>query len=278
VAAFFRFSLASSIFLPSILKVYKDKPKVVLNGFYVGVFNSAGYFSQAMALVTSNAANAAFICSMSVVVVPILDLILLPKTATKNNYLQLLPPLLALCGIACLELGGTAGVNSGDLVAVFMPLFFGYAYFKNAALVKDCNGPDEALAFTGSAVLAVAVMSLFWLLGGFVLPSFLEGGIQSVLLNTNVQFEHLTHWPVYLAIAWTGIFTTALTSFGENLAMKTLTAAETTIIFSTEPLWGTAFAWLLLKETIGVNTLAGAACILTACLWSQFLSEKKVTD
>ena len=39
-----------------------------------------------------------------------------------------------------------------------------------------------------------------------------------------------------------GIVTTALTAYGENFAMKFLSASESTVIYSTEPLWGTAFA------------------------------------
>jgi len=76
-------------------------------------------------------------------------------------------------------------------------------------------------------------------------------------------------WHVPAAIAWTGIVTTALTCFGENLAMKKLSAAESTIIYSTEPLWGTAFAAAFLGETVGWNTFVGAALILSACMWSS---------
>ena len=61
--------------------------------------------------------------------------------------------------------------------------------------------------------------------------------------------------------------TTAITTFGENIAMKTLNAAESTVIYSTEPLWGTAFAAVTLGETIGWNTALGALFIITACAW-----------
>ena len=76
-------------------------------------------------------------------------------------------------------------------------------------------------------------------------------------------------WHIIAALLWTGIFTTALTSFGENVAMKELSAAESTVIYSTEPLWGTAFASLVLGESVGWNTFLGAILILSACLWSS---------
>ena len=60
--------------------------------------------------------------------------------------------------------------------------------------------------------------------------------------------------------------TTALTIYVENIALRSLKAAEATVILSTEPLWGAAFASVALGEALGWNTLLGAVFILTACL------------
>jgi len=87
--------------------------------------------------------------------------------------------------------------------------------------------------------------------------------------NIMQQFSHFSDWHVVLAILWTGIVTTALTSFVENKSMKQLSASESTIIYSTEPLWGTAFAAVTLHEAMGWNTAVGALLIMSACLWSS---------
>jgi len=55
----------------------------------------------------------------------------------------------------------------------------------------------------------------------------------------------------------------------ETLALETLSAAETTLIFSTEPLWGTAFAVAVMGEQMGMNAAVGAGLILTACIYSN---------
>jgi len=60
-----------------------------------------------------------------------------------------------------------------------------------------------------------------------------------------------------------------LTEYAENIALQTLKASEATVILSTEPLWGAAFASVTLGETLGWNTLVGAVFILMACLWSR---------
>ena len=71
------------------------------------------------------------------------------------------------------------------------------------------------------------------------------------------------------ALFWTGVVTTALTIYMETVALKTLSAAETTLIFSTEPLWGTAFASVVMGETLGMNAVFGAIMILSGCVVSN---------
>jgi drug/metabolite transporter (DMT)-like permease len=91
----------------------------------------------------------------------------------------------------------------------------------------------------------------------------------NILASLGNQFQSFNDWHVTAAILWTGVVTTALTSFVENFAMKNLSASESTIIYSTEPLWGTAFAAVTLNESIGWNTVLGAILILAACVWSS---------
>ena len=107
VAAVLRFSLAALVFLPSLLKVIKTKPQLVRGGLEVGAYNALGYWTQASALVTTSASTVAFICSLAVIVVPILDTIFPKKSTTKNEawYAPLLPALVATAGVGCLELG-----------------------------------------------------------------------------------------------------------------------------------------------------------------------------
>ena len=51
--------------------------------------------------------------------------------------------------------------------------------------------------------------------------------------------------------------------------METLSAAEATVIFATEPLWGTAFATAVMSEQLGANAAIGAAFIMSACFYSN---------
>jgi hypothetical protein len=75
---------------------------------------------------------------------------------------------------------------------------------------------------------------------------FMGSALYAVVTEGAANFDvhQLQLWlsdPMILAsLFWTGCITTALTVYMETIALKTLSAAETTLIFSTEP-WG---CWL----------------------------------
>merc|ERR1711935_732495 len=79
-------------------------------------------------------------------------------------------------------------------------------------------------------------------------------------------------------LLWTGIVTTAFTIYMETLALKTLSAAETTLIFSTEPLFGAAFAGVVANEVFGVETAIGAVFIVGGCIVSGMDVNHYFTD
>lgn len=276
VAATLRFSLAALVFLPYLVHHAKRNPRLIVGGLEVGIYSFFGYWAQAHSLMTSSASTAAFICSLSVIVVPLLEATLGTKKTGESQvpwYQPLLPALLAAAGVGCLELGGSEMPGVGDLWAFAQPLFFGLGFWRVEGYMKGAREPGEAQAFTGAMMSMVAAGSLVWAGLEFVWPLLQQaetgaaGG--DLVAALQGQLAHLSDWHVGLAVLWTGIMTTAITSYGENMAMKSLSSSETTVIFSTEPLWGTAFAALALGESVGPNVFVGAFFILAACVWSS---------
>ena len=80
---------------------------------------------------------------------------------------------------------------------------------------------------------------------------------------------YVTDPAILAALVWTGVVTTAFTVWLETLALGRLSAAETTMLFSTEPVWGSAFATVVMGETFGPKGYLGGAMILFACLYSS---------
>lgn len=113
--------------------------------FFVCAFR---YFFQALSLETTSASTVAFICSLAVVVVPLINLVV-PRKASGDGaaaaeeawYVPLLPALLAAAGVGSLELGGTDVPGMGDLLALGQVR--GFSIFNSRYLVTFTPGKEE---------------------------------------------------------------------------------------------------------------------------------------
>ena len=63
--------------------------------------------------------------------------------------------------------------------------------------------------------------------------------------------------------------TTALTVLLETLALSRISAAEATVLFTAEPLFGAWCASALLGETLGPLGAVGASFIIAGCVYSS---------
>jgi drug/metabolite transporter (DMT)-like permease len=242
-----------------------------LAGLEVGMWNSVGYVAQAVGLETTLASKSAFLCSLAVVTVPLLDFIwgkrLLPR--------EMVGALLAIGGVAVLELGGLDDwtLTAGDWASLVQPVAFGIGFWRMEKAMHKY--PNEANRSTAGQLMAVFLGSLLYCLA---------------TEWNSLDWHQIQQWiadpTILFFLFWTGCITTALTVYMETLALKTLSAAETTLIFSSEPLWGAAFASLIMGETLGWDTAVGAVFIVSGCLFSnlgiagimEFLTGKKSHD
>lgn len=227
----------------------------ISTGFEVGLWNSIAYLAQAVGLETTDASKSAFICSLAVVIVPLLEYV----SGQKLHGRQLAGAGMAVAGVALLELGGMSGdsmgLSSGDLASLIQPLAFGVAFWKMESAMRLY--PNEANRSTAAQLLAVFMVSTIYCY-------MTEGAFDFAQIQT-----YLMDFQLLGALVWTGIITTALTVYMEAVALKTLTATETTILLSAEPLFGAACASLLIGESFGMDAAAGAALILGGCIFSN---------
>ena len=138
-------------------------------------------------------------------------------------------------------------------------------------VLKNCSDPEDSLALTGGMVFAVVLAALAWSFMQVFLPN-LEAGTLTFELNRIIAL--IQEPQVIGSLLWTGVFTTGLASLGECIALKSLTASEATIIFSSEPIWASIFASFILGEEFGFNSYIGGVFVVAAILWSQQITEK----
>lgn len=254
-----RFGLAALATLPWLwpTKNNDNAWSATLAGLEVGVWTSIGYVAQAVGLETTLASTSAFVCSLAVVVVPILDFLVHGKPLERKE--QLYGIVMACIGVALLELGDTTavGFTSGDALSLVQPFAFGIGFMRMERAMRLF--PTEARRMTAGQLLAVFFTSATFMA---VHPDR--------DFNLSTDLLPLLHDPmIWAGLVWTGIVTTGLTVYMETVALQTLSAAETTLIFSTEPLWGSVAAAFMLGESFGPKAMFGGGLIVTACLISN---------
>lgn len=230
-----------------------------LAGMEIGMYASVGYIAQAVGLKTTTASKSAFICSMAVVIVPILDYIWGKELLRR----QVIGACLAAFGVWALELGGQQNaITEGDMFSLIQPLMFGLGFWRMEAAVEKY--PTEAGRLAAAQLLMVFLISFSYLIADNALLS----DAHNALPTTSEIMAWLQDPHTLGMLLWTGVVTTAFTIWMETLALKTLTAAETTLIFSTEPLFGAAFASVVANECLGMEDAVGAAFIIGGCIVS----------
>ena len=257
ISSTLRFGMAAAALFPWLVFDRKqDWLQVTWLGFEVGMWNSIGYVTQAVGLETTEASKSAFICSLAVVVVPLLDFLTGKRLASR----QWVGVILAVLGVAFLELGGEtslSSLSSGDILSLVQPLVFGIGFWRMERAMH--NHPDGAARLTAAQLFAVFLAS-----AGYCVLS-----IDSTELVNEPWMLWFSDPSLLFSLFWTGVVTTALTIYMETLALKTLSAADTTLIFSTEPVFGAAFASAVMGEQLGMGAGLGAFLIITACIYGN---------
>lgn len=293
-AALARFGLAALVSIPLLLNQRKD---VILAGLECGLWVTMGYIAQALALSTISSGKCAFICSLTVVVVPLVDSIFFGKPIKK---ISLVSAALALAGVGVLEglvdtnsllgiqpaladssemVASTAstaaatgflgffqkmGIGKGDLLAILQPIGFGVSFIRIEHYVEKFKDvKNRVVTIAASECVMVGLLSLFWVLYDF------HGTIPNM--------EYMMDPHRLAAIGWTGIVTTVGAIYLEGLALETASATDAALTFASEPVWASLFGAWLLHEKLNLNAYLGGGVILAACLMSA-LADLPTSD
>eukprot|EP00448_Togula_jolla_P000647 CAMPEP_0170597634 /NCGR_PEP_ID=MMETSP0224-20130122/15811_1 /TAXON_ID=285029 /ORGANISM="Togula jolla, Strain CCCM 725" /LENGTH=457 /DNA_ID=CAMNT_0010922117 /DNA_START=74 /DNA_END=1447 /DNA_ORIENTATION=+ len=257
-----RFLVALVPFLPLIPK-YTSWQSVV-SGVEIGLWCFFGYACQAVGLPLTDASHGAFICSLAMVVPPIVELF----SGEKVRMQTWIAIVTAVFGTGLLMGVGTdVGLRMGDIICGGTTLGFGLMFVR-----MDHHSRQDGFCAMGCTlwqVLTLAVCMTMWLLAS-------NGPAQAALDLTAL----LSSSPDVLAMmAWVGIVTTAGVLYIETWAMERMSGSEAGIIFASEPVWASGFSMLVLGEHFGLTEGAGAFLILAGILVTQvdfdFGSEEK---
>lgn len=266
-----RMVLASIALFPFLLQL---KPSLRIQVLIGGAFVSLGYISQSVALIDTSPATVSFLGAATVIVCPILQWVVDKKPMSIKDAPQTwLAAFLCMSGVAALELiDSSSDVSStfslaesvsrlgvGDALSLVQALGFGTGVFMSEKMMK--NEPDQALQITAGMVTTTAFFAMLWCLadGWMSQPGWESMGLPGLFLNPDMR-------TVALAVAWTGILSTAANFCIEITALGRVPSSEAAVILATEPLWASLFAALWFNEQFGTSDYIGGFLLISACL------------
>ena len=250
--AFLRFGLA---FILGLLYTYKTVNKISLleikGGLICGFALFAGYAFQNFGLMQTTPSKSAFITSVSVILVPI---ILVLFRLHKVNVKMWSATFLAVIGLYILLDPAGAGLNTGDIITFGCALSFAiHVIFQDKFLSK---GVDIAHFF----LIQVMFVTLF--------SSFGVIAIEGPYFYISQR--------LCVAILVTGILATFVAFLLMIWAQTLLSANQTAIFLSLEPVFAALFSTFFAGEILGLYGWVGGSIVVLAVVSSSLKLPKKI--
>lgn len=202
-------------------------------GVIAGAVLAAGYLAQTVGLTMTSPGNSGLITGLFVVFTPLIDRVF----GVQLHRWTVVAVAVALGGTVML-VGGPAGFGLGDILTVICASLYAlhivllsrWSPGLRAAPLAMVQMGTGALIFTGSGSWSLQVPSPY----------------------------------VWMAIAVTGVFASALAFYIQTWAQQKLSASRTALILTTEPAWAMAAAIVLAGQRFGPLQAAGAGLVLAS--------------
>lgn len=223
-------------------------------GALLGLFLATGYGLQTAGLALTSPSAAAFITSLSVILVPLLLALFWRRALAPVAWAGAALALLGLYLLVAHPASAAPGSGRGDALVALCALAF--------ALQIVCLGEwAPRLGFRDLAVLQILFSAIFsWI----ALP-----------LASAPQWRFTPRLAVALAV--TAVLATALAFTVQSWAQQFTSATHTAIIFAAEPVFAWLVSTLFYREPLLPVQLVGAALIVAAMLLVEFRPADKLT-
>lgn len=205
-------------------------------GLWMGVFLTAGYVLQTLALEQTTASNTGFITGLFVVITPVLAALLLRARIGALAWAAA-----AVSAFGLYLLSGTNGFNEGDGLALLCAVAFAAHILVTSRAVRD----HEVGALL---VVQVTVCGLFCL----------------AVASADGHLEAPRGFSVWSALVITAVFATALAYFVQTYAQRHAPPTRTALILASEPAFAGLFGYLLAGDRLDAVAWLGAVLIMAA--------------
>lgn len=204
-----------------------------------GVFLFLGYAFQTLGLASTLPARSAFLTSLSVVLVPILQWAITGAAPPSRVWWAVA---LAVAGLGLLLRPESAPLRLGDGLTFLCAVSFAAHVLALAKAVERQHPAAVNLVQMGIVALLSPLLVL--------LPP---------------RYVHFS-WPLLVALLITGIFASALAFGAMAQVLKVLPTATTGIVLAFEPVAAAALSALLGYEALSFSTFLGGAMVVLAVM------------
>lgn len=239
-----RFLIATIILCSVFFNQLKQISKSTLKkGTLAGFFLFVGFVFQTVGLKYTTVSNNAFLSAIAVMFVPIIGIFL----GRKIDRYGIIGTILTVIGIAFLTINGSlTSINIGDVLTILGAMFYAIQILLVDMFAKE----EDVTVFT---IVQITMCFLFSLI-----TMLIRGD-----LFFNITFNS-GGGVIYLAV-----FSTAIGLFLQVLGQKSTTETRAAIIMSTESVFGTIFAIILLNQALTIKVIIGCIIIFIAIIISE---------
>jgi len=239
-----RFSLAAAFFLVFFRRqLFPIHTSAVIKGSILGFFLFLGFVFQNVGMLYTTASKSAFITSMMVVFVPLLQFIVERRSPNLGNILGVV---IVTAGLWFLTQPMGSSFNIGDALTLGCALVFAiYIVYLDVVSQEMSTFQLTFLQMASNTVFSFIAMVLF----------------------ENVMFTFSAF--SLLTLAYLTIFATIVSVWVQTRFQKDTTPTRAVIIFTIEPVIASVIAHLVLGEQLGTLGILGGGLIIGGVLISQ---------
>ena len=205
---------------------------------------------QQFGLLFTTVANASFITSLYVIIVPIVCLV---AFKTKVSIFVWIGVAMAMIGIYFLSLSDGLDINLGDLLVFFCAITFS----AQILLISHFSPKHNVFALACVQFYTVFVLS-------FILAFIFEAPAVAPLLAAGPY------------VLYTGVLSSGVAYILQMKAQKTTAPTVAAVLFSFEGVVATFTGWLILNQLLTPRQLLGCALIFIAILVAQVPLKSKM--
>lgn len=226
-------------------KWWRNKTTIFL-GVITGSLFFAGFAFQTLGQSLSSVPNTAFITTLNVLLVPLIERVFLHRHIDKKVYLACV---LALLGTAILSFSESISLHLGDLYLLLCALFFALQIIFN----EKCGKHNDVMSITCIQLYTMGILSFLFM---------------PITKQTYLPSQS------WLSLLYLAIFSSAFASVLQLYGQSKVEPSKASLILSLESIFATIFSILLIGQPLTPSILIGGTLMFTAVLLVEYHPKK----